>query len=413
MGDFDIDPQGFWWNPDIDLANLKKFVKNNDGRLVSLDAFVTGGNLRFCAAWIANAGAAKATWDWDPDISPDTIGKKMTALPGRITCLTSYVLNGKRHYAAVWVKKTGSQFKNWWWHPDIDPDTLGKDLKTNVGRLVCLDAYSVGSEVRFAAAWIENTGSHARNWFWWNGLDEKGLGQKFDVFCCYPAEVRSYPIAGDQRLLAAVLYANPQAADPDGAALLAGSGNAVLTKVSADNLDTTDPAPLHQWMDIKFSLKNLTNSNAKVTLAELYAMESGGFIYADAVENALTGLFSGASPTIAAGATINGSGTREWGFGIAHYLLRWQAESGSTKQRGVATVPVLRAGSAAPPAITTPTPVYLALWTKPAELVPVWLAGKNKTWLSVGGQIVNLSGKTLRIAGFQVVLTIDGKVVVD
>jgi len=76
-------------------------------------------------------------------------------------------------------------------------------------------------------------------------------------------------------------------------------------------------------------------------------------------------------------------------------------------------VPVLRPGSAAPPAISTSSPVYLALWTKPAELVPVWLAGKNKTWLSVGGQIVNLSGKTLRIAGFQVVLTIDGKVVVD
>ena len=151
----------------------------------------------------------------------------MTDLASRITCLTSYVLNGKRHYAAVWVKNTGSQFKNWWWHPDLDPDTLGKDLKTNVGRLVsldvwvtngntrcaavwiantgadtaqswwhpgvsaetlggfladnkgrivCLDAYSVGSEVRFAAAWIENAGSHARNWFWWNGLDGKGLG---------------------------------------------------------------------------------------------------------------------------------------------------------------------------------------------------------------------------------------------
>src|SRR5438046_2830252 len=84
-------------------ATLKKFCKDDYRRLLSLDAFVTGGNLRFCAAWIANAGAAKATWDWDPDISPDTLGKKMTALPGRITSLTSYVLNGKRRYAAVWV----------------------------------------------------------------------------------------------------------------------------------------------------------------------------------------------------------------------------------------------------------------------------------------------------------------------
>ena len=76
MGDFDIDPQGFWWNPDIDPATLKKFVKDNDGRLVSLDAFATGGNLRFCAAWIANAGAAKATGDWDPDIDPRRSARK-------------------------------------------------------------------------------------------------------------------------------------------------------------------------------------------------------------------------------------------------------------------------------------------------------------------------------------------------
>jgi hypothetical protein len=40
------------------LATLKQDIKDNDGRLVSLDAFVTGGKLRFCAAWIANAGAA-------------------------------------------------------------------------------------------------------------------------------------------------------------------------------------------------------------------------------------------------------------------------------------------------------------------------------------------------------------------
>ncbi len=50
----------------------------------------------------------------------------------------------------------------WWWHPEIDPISLGGFLEDNKGRLICLDAFEVNGQLRCAGVWVKNDGTA-----WW------------------------------------------------------------------------------------------------------------------------------------------------------------------------------------------------------------------------------------------------------
>src|SRR4051794_8146026 len=67
MPEFGAVPDTYWWDDDCSADELRNDL-GEDKRLVSLDAFVRDGKVRFCAAWIANEGAAAAKGDWSPDV---------------------------------------------------------------------------------------------------------------------------------------------------------------------------------------------------------------------------------------------------------------------------------------------------------------------------------------------------------
>ena len=56
----------WYWNPSITFDDLHDLLRDTKSRLVSLDNHGSGSSLRFCAAWVDNAGAEASprTWFW-------------------------------------------------------------------------------------------------------------------------------------------------------------------------------------------------------------------------------------------------------------------------------------------------------------------------------------------------------------
>jgi murein DD-endopeptidase MepM/ murein hydrolase activator NlpD len=366
---------------------------------------VRNGSLTFAAAWIPNKGANQIASSWTANSDMPSLANKIDQAKARPIVLRSFVLNGQRRHAAVWVDNTGSHQIGWWWNPDVDAATLGRMLADNKGRLTCLDPYIENGVLKFGGVWVQNSGSHGKAWWWYHGLGAEALGHKLDLFCSYLAELQAYP-AGNEMHLACAMYAYPQP-NAEGTALLDVSGTASLVSQS-DSM-----APLDQSQSLSLTLKNKTSSPVTVTGGSVAISESGGF--AD-----WRGALVGGGSLLGPGPAVLGPGEVKiysrnygWGMGPCHFVVDVQAESGASKQRHHAVIPIIKPGSPAPASIEAPTPVYIGLWRKPAEVFTVWLGNDETVWISVAGQIVNTSQSTVRLAAFHMMLSFDGKVALD
>jgi hypothetical protein len=58
-------------------------------RLVCLAPFVSGGTVRFAAAWIPNTGANATAWSWNPDVDPPALANMLDRNKGRLITLSS------------------------------------------------------------------------------------------------------------------------------------------------------------------------------------------------------------------------------------------------------------------------------------------------------------------------------------
>jgi len=71
-------------------------------------------------------------------------------------------------FTGVYVANTGTYAKSWWWYYGLDEDTLNDKLGEHDARLISLKAYDIGEgEIRFTAVMISNTGADATTWWWY------------------------------------------------------------------------------------------------------------------------------------------------------------------------------------------------------------------------------------------------------
>jgi Peptidase family M23 len=400
--------QAWWWNPNVDAATLGQMLADNKGRLVVLEPFVVNDQLRLAAVWVSNVGPGGQAWWWNPNVDPATLGTMLENNKGRLTTLRTYVLGGRRRYAAAWVQNTGANAHAWWWNPDVDADTLADMLTNNKGRLISLDPYVVGGSVRLAAAWLENTGSTAKTWWWYHGVDAPWLGKTFDRFCAYPVELRTYSVDGTRKI-AAVMNSYSEGLDPEGAKLVHVTGTGSLTGV------TNNIAPLDESLSVSLELANKTSETVKITEAQLLLTQEGGWVETYFTQPLLGSgnVLGSKSKDMPAGQTYAGSKSFGWGIGATYFIARLKAQTGTKKQHSHTVIPTVRSGYTPPSGFTAPKPVFIGLWTNPSEVVPLWLGNKQTRWLTVGGNIFNGSGQTARLVGWHLTFEADGKVVVD
>jgi CubicO group peptidase (beta-lactamase class C family) len=110
---------------------------------------------------------APAAWSW-------WFGKsasEVTALAGSNNRLVSIQVSSASplRFTVAMVQNTGSYAKNWWWFPDLTPENLQLYSIVLNARAVSMDAYLVNGSVHFAVVMLNNTSTDAKAWWFYDG----------------------------------------------------------------------------------------------------------------------------------------------------------------------------------------------------------------------------------------------------
>jgi len=396
------------WNPGTTGAHLDSLVKKAQGRLIHIDAFiVTAKGVQFAGVWVKNTGSFKRDWGWDPALTSAQLTTKV-GRSQRIISLTTYVQNGQRLYAAVWVRNTGAEHRHWSWTPGATFEQLRQKLEDLPGRLVSIDSFKAGNDTHFAAAWVDAEDAFAKLWWWGVGQSADEIKMDIPLYCSYMVEARTLPASADD--FAHFRHGFPRGDYRESAALVALSGTAAVSDVKTDV-----NGYFEQDSSLDLHLKSIAPGAVDIVAAELIRTYHGWF-WPDRVTKMLDPgeIFSGKPAQMAAGADYQGTRPdSEWG--LTHYIARVRAtDSGGAAQRTALAIPIQRSGFAAVAPTEATVPVWLGMWANPADIIPLSKDGKTVHWLVLGGEIVNWTGETLRVAGLHVtVLTPGGTIVAD
>ena len=111
-------------------------------------------------------------------------------------------------FTVTYVQNTGSYAKQWWWYGEVDEATLTKLLSDKKARLTSLQAYDIGGgQIRFAVAMISNTGADAKRWWYYAGLSSADIGKLTKTNNARLTSLRSYGSNG-KTLYAIIMIAN-------------------------------------------------------------------------------------------------------------------------------------------------------------------------------------------------------------
>ncbi|MGH7002250.1 MAG: hypothetical protein ACREEA_12175, partial [Stellaceae bacterium] len=182
-------------------------AKQHNARIVSLDAYATGGTIRFAAAFIANTGADARRWWWYYGQTSASVSTHVTQNKARLIDFRQYSAGGATRYAAVMVDNTGANASSWWWYFNITPAQLATNLRKN-------GAYPVSLQVANAAAPTFNVvmdklpAPGHRGWWWYYGESAPVLTELYARNMAWLHDVKTYQ-AGGQRVFTALMLGFP------------------------------------------------------------------------------------------------------------------------------------------------------------------------------------------------------------
>jgi PKD repeat protein len=157
---------GWHWYYGVSEAKVKTLIAQLGDRIVDIEVERTSPH-RFAVAMVHNTGVYARGWWWYFGLSATALKQKITENGARIIDLETYVVGGKRRFAAVLVHNTGVAAKNWHWYYGVSASKLKQRLKEHASRLIDFETYTSNGKRRFAAVMIRNSGVDTSGWWWW------------------------------------------------------------------------------------------------------------------------------------------------------------------------------------------------------------------------------------------------------
>lgn len=151
--------------------------------------------------------------------------------------------------------------------------------------------------------------------------------------------------------------------------------------------------------DLSLTVKNLTITPVSVDVA-LYGTTTGGWIGWMRDPFAAGDLFAGKDQRLDKLQGLMGAGGGPAMSEDGAVLVRTIAKSDTGDEQVLhQRVKILRNGYAPPVAIQAEPPLFVGLWTNPAEAFHVWRAqdGHPVTWMTLAGHLVNTSSDDIRL----------------
>jgi hypothetical protein len=103
-------------------------------------------------------------------------------------------------FTAAYVANSGSYQKTWWWYYGVDETALSSALSTNNARLISLKAYDIGSgQIRFTAVMISNTGADASVWWWYYNATPADISNEVSTNQARLTQINAYQTGGETR----------------------------------------------------------------------------------------------------------------------------------------------------------------------------------------------------------------------
>jgi hypothetical protein len=103
-------------------------------------------------------------------------------------------------FTSAYVANSGSYQKSWWWYYDVDGTALSNALSSNNARLIALKAHDVGAgQIRFTAVMISNTGRDATAWWWYYDVTPAEIAALLDDNSARLTQIHAYETLGQTR----------------------------------------------------------------------------------------------------------------------------------------------------------------------------------------------------------------------
>jgi hypothetical protein len=107
--------------------------------------------------------AALTGWAWQNDATPAQIS---AALAGGARIVDLEVNSTSPTFSVAYVQNSGTYGRGWWWYYNLTAAELGATLTANNARPIDIEPYNTASGLRFAVVMVSNTGVAAKGWWW-------------------------------------------------------------------------------------------------------------------------------------------------------------------------------------------------------------------------------------------------------
>jgi hypothetical protein len=125
-------------------SDVTNKINAEQGRLIDLEPFTLFGKRFFAYVWVKNTGSAGKTWYWNYDRTVKQVVSEINKYKVRLIDLASYVVNGKRRYSYIGIRNTGVDAKAWWWYVNVSPQFVQQKAQEHGARLIDVERPGTG-----------------------------------------------------------------------------------------------------------------------------------------------------------------------------------------------------------------------------------------------------------------------------
>ena len=170
VDDRDNTAPAIWWiytgQTDADIAS---FISANNARIVDMDVNTSVNPFRYTVTYVSNTGAYGSGWWYYLNVTEADLSSALSTNQARLIVLKAYDTGSETRFFAVMVPNTGADAKAWYWYYGQTVVQISALLSSLNTRLVQVNSYETTAGKRYAVVMISNTGADAKGWWWYVG----------------------------------------------------------------------------------------------------------------------------------------------------------------------------------------------------------------------------------------------------
>ncbi len=137
--------KAWWYVYGVTQAQLSSTLTTNNARLVDVETYDDGGTIRYAAIMISNTGADAKAWWWYTNQTSTQVDTNVNNNNGRLICLDRYTTGGNDRFTTVMISNTGADARSWGYFFSASSATIATNLSTNGGRVYGLERVAANS----------------------------------------------------------------------------------------------------------------------------------------------------------------------------------------------------------------------------------------------------------------------------